>query len=64
MYICICHEVTDRDIKHAITSGACSMKELRKNLSVGKTCGRCSGCVSSLLNGLCASDSQPEPQAV
>jgi bacterioferritin-associated ferredoxin len=65
MYICICHEVTDRDIKHAVTSGACSMKELRESLNVGATCGRCSICAKSLLNGLRSPvASLPKAQAV
>jgi bacterioferritin-associated ferredoxin len=49
MYICLCHEVTDREIKHAAKSGAASMQDLRDLLHVGTTCGRCSDCVKGLL---------------
>ncbi len=49
MYVCICNEVTDKAIKHAATSGACSMKDLRHSLNVGTACGRCTSCAKELL---------------
>ena len=63
MYICICHAVTDREIKHAAKSGASSMKDLRKTLNVGTTCGRCSSCAKDLLKESLSTISQLEPQA-
>lgn len=49
MYVCICNEVTDKEIKHATNKGACSMKDLRNTLNVGTACGQCSICAKSLL---------------
>lgn len=49
MYVCICNEVTDKQIKHATNSGVCSMKDLRNTLSVGTSCGQCASCAKSLL---------------
>ena len=61
MYICICHEVTDREIRHAAKNGVSSMKDLRKSLDVGTTCGRCSGCAKDLLMKSLSTTSQLEP---
>lgn len=44
MYVCVCHAVTDRDIEEAIAEGCCSLRQLREQLGVGKTCGRCARC--------------------
>lgn len=41
MYVCICHAVTDTQIKQAVENGCCSYREVRDCHSVGKTCGRC-----------------------
>jgi len=49
MYVCICNEVTDKQIIHATNTGVSSMKELRNSLNVGITCGQCSACAKSIL---------------
>ena len=60
MYVCICNEVTDREIKHATNTGACSMKDLRNSLNVATTCGRCADCAKGLLTEYLSSPSSPE----
>ena len=49
MYICICQEVTDREIKKAADQGICSIKDLRKSLNIGSACGRCLESANGLL---------------
>ena len=49
MYVCICNEVTDREIKQETSKGACSMKDLRNSLNVATSCGRCASCAKGLL---------------
>lgn len=49
MYVCLCKGVTDRQIKAAIDSGACSMGHLRKSLGVASQCGKCSASARELL---------------
>lgn len=44
MYVCVCHAVTDRDIEGAVAEGCCSLRQLREQLGVGRTCGRCARC--------------------
>jgi len=41
MYVCLCQGVTDREIREAADSGVNSMRQLGKELGVGRQCGRC-----------------------
>lgn len=41
MYICICHGITDRQIRTAIAAGAADVQTLRAELGCGSTCGSC-----------------------
>lgn len=49
MYICICKAVTDGQIREAIHQGACTRKQLRECLSVGRDCGKCNPELRELL---------------
>ena len=49
MYICICEQVTDRQIKTAIDNGAASLRDLRNKLGVASQCGRCGCCAKAML---------------
>jgi bacterioferritin-associated ferredoxin len=41
MYVCICHTVTDREIRQALEQGARSLCDVQCSLPVGSCCGRC-----------------------
>ena len=41
MYVCLCHAVTDRQIKQAVKEGACSVRQVQLCLRVGTNCGKC-----------------------
>ncbi len=42
MYVCLCHGITDKQIKQAVREqGIGTTRELRASLSVGSQCGRC-----------------------
>jgi len=49
MYICICKQVTEKQIKSAIKEGATSLSDLRNELGIASQCGQCSGCARKLL---------------
>lgn len=49
MYVCMCFGVTDRQIRKAAKSGCSSMRELGKELNVGRQCGRCAPMARELL---------------
>lgn len=51
MYVCVCKAVTDTQIKHAISEGVSSRRELFKCLGVGSDCGKCNPQIKELLNG-------------
>ena len=41
MIICLCKRISDRHIRHAVVEGACSMRDLSRQLGVGTGCGKC-----------------------
>ncbi len=41
MYVCVCHAVTDKDIRKAVDRGACSLYDVQNELPVASCCGRC-----------------------
>lgn len=49
MYVCICREVTDRDIHRAVAEGACRMRDLRQQFGLSEQCGKCAGCAHAVL---------------
>lgn len=49
MYVCICRQVTDRDIRQAVAQGASRMRDLREQLGVSAQCGKCAGCAREVL---------------
>jgi bacterioferritin-associated ferredoxin len=49
MYVCICNNVTDRDIHEAAARGARTVKDLRRELGVASDCGKCASCAREVL---------------
>jgi bacterioferritin-associated ferredoxin len=49
MYVCVCHAVTDRQIREAAQGGARTLKDLRRDLGVTRECGRCASCAQECL---------------
>lgn len=41
MYVCICHGITDRQIRDTLDGGAASLTEVQMQVPVGGCCGRC-----------------------
>ncbi len=50
MYVCMCHGVTDTQIREAVGDGALTMRELRQELGVASNCGRCAPFAKQLLD--------------
>jgi bacterioferritin-associated ferredoxin len=50
MYVCLCQGVTDRQIREAVEDGASTMRQLRKELGVAASCGRCAMHAKALLD--------------
>ena len=49
MYVCICNGVTDREIREAVSRGARTLKDLRRELGVASDCGKCASCANEVL---------------
>jgi bacterioferritin-associated ferredoxin len=41
MYVCVCHGVTEDDVRRHADAGVCSPKELRAACGVRPGCGQC-----------------------
>lgn len=41
MYICICHAISDRQIREVVERGADSLPEVQRHLPVASCCGCC-----------------------
>lgn len=49
MYVCICNAVTDKQIGHAVRSGATTMRDIKHQLAVSSQCGKCASCARACL---------------
>ena len=49
MYVCICNQITDREIHGAAHLGVETLDELAETLGVGTCCGRCRDCAQQVL---------------
>lgn len=49
MYVCICNAVTDHQIRQAVREGACTMRDLRRQLGACSECGKCGQCAREIL---------------
>ncbi|HTH94378.1 MAG TPA: (2Fe-2S)-binding protein [Rhodocyclaceae bacterium] len=49
MIVCVCHGVSDREIKTAIKNGVNSVEALGASLGVGGTCGACRGMCGEMI---------------
>ncbi len=56
MYVCLCTGVTDREIREAAENGITSMRQLGKELGVGRQCGRCACTAREILRESRTSD--------
>ena len=49
MYVCLCNQVTDRQIREAARSGCRRLEDLRGRLGVASCCGSCADLAEELL---------------
>jgi bacterioferritin-associated ferredoxin len=50
MIVCVCNNISDREIRQAVDLGLSSMAELRQDLGVATCCGKCASCAKQVLN--------------
>ena len=51
MIVCVCNNISDREIRQAVDLGLSSMAELRRDLGVATCCGKCHTCAREVLSG-------------
>ncbi|HEX9172614.1 MAG TPA: (2Fe-2S)-binding protein [Telluria sp.] len=49
MIVCVCNNISDREIRQAADLGVSSMAELRRDLGVATCCGKCASCARQVL---------------
>lgn len=50
MIVCVCNNISDREIRQAVDLGLSTMAELRRDLGVATCCGKCASCAKQVLN--------------
>ena len=50
MIVCICNNVSERDIHNAVRSGTTTINGLRDELGVSACCGKCRSCAKQVLS--------------
>lgn len=64
MYICLCENITDKDIHQAVNGGARSIRELRQQLNVCGGCGKCGLAARECLNKAMVDKTRNSPSAI
>ena len=49
MYVCICRQITDHQIRDLCRGGASSMTDVRDKLGVASECGKCGKLAKSIV---------------
>jgi bacterioferritin-associated ferredoxin len=49
MYVCVCHGITERQIRRVVEQGASTLGDVQMKLPVGGCCGRCEDCARELI---------------
>ncbi len=49
MYVCICNQITESQLRDEIERGSSNIRQLRDTLGVTNQCGKCASCVKSCL---------------
>ncbi len=62
MIVCLCHRVSDRDIRAAVAAGTRCFETLQDDLRVASSCGCCRDCAKEVFDAALAA--QPRPVAV
>ncbi len=50
MYVCVCHAISDRQIREVVDRGAGSLAEVQQHLPVASCCGSCEKTACELID--------------
>ena len=58
MFVCVCHGITDKQIELAVReNGVGNMRDLKKALNVGASCGTCVQMAQTIIDSTIVDDS-------
>ncbi|MEO6354272.1 MAG: (2Fe-2S)-binding protein [Oxalobacteraceae bacterium] len=49
MIVCVCNNISDKEIRQAADLGLTTMASLRDDLGIGTCCGKCKSCAKTVL---------------
>jgi bacterioferritin-associated ferredoxin len=49
MFVCVCHGVSDHEVRHAIAAGAETREEVTRACRAGGDCGSCHGHIEDMI---------------
>jgi bacterioferritin-associated ferredoxin len=58
MYVCVCHAISDRQIREVVQRGAESLVEVQAHLPVASCCGCCADTAQEVIASLVESDNK------
>lgn len=50
MLVCHCEGVTEREVRRAVTAGACTQEEIARRCGAGRQCGGCRPVIDEILD--------------
>ena len=50
MFVCVCNQVSDKQIHAAVDSGVRKIESIYADLNVGSCCGKCKDCAAKVLS--------------
>jgi bacterioferritin-associated ferredoxin len=53
MYVCLCHAISDRQIREVVDRGAASLDEVQAYLPVASCCGSCADTAREVIETHC-----------
>ncbi|HOM12144.1 MAG TPA: (2Fe-2S)-binding protein [Rubrivivax sp.] len=54
MIVCLCHRISDRDIRQAVSCGTRCFEVLQDDTRVASSCGCCHDCAREIFDQACA----------
>ncbi len=64
MFVCVCNQVTDKQIFRAVEKGISSFGALSSELNVGTCCGKCKSCAKKVMRAAIQQNAYVQPLPV
>ena len=64
MIVCLCHRISDRDIRAAVAAGTRCFDRLQDETRVASSCGCCHECAREVFDDACAAQAAAERPAL